>query len=162
MARYTTTVRTSWSPEEAFDYLAEFSSAAEWDPGVESARTLSPEPLAVGAEFELQVSVLGRTTEMRYETTRLDRPRVVVLRSETGTLVSEDTLTFDPAPGGGTAVTYEADLTMKGPLGLLDPLLKLGFNRIADKARDGLAERLAGKPPQSAETGDRPAGRASG
>jgi carbon monoxide dehydrogenase subunit G len=163
MARYTTTVRTSWKPEEAFEYLAEFSHAAEWDPGIESGRNLSPDPLTVGARFEIQVSMMGRTTEMVYETIELDQPRKVVLRSETGALVSVDTLSFDPAPGGGTAVTYDADLTMKGPLRLLDPLLGLGFNRIADKARDGLAERLSGKPPAPAgrET-DQQVGRAAG
>ena len=38
-------------------------------------------------------------------------------------------------------MTYDADLTLKGPLGL-DPLLKLAFNRIGDRAVDGLRGTL--------------------
>ncbi|HKJ35313.1 MAG TPA: SRPBCC family protein [Solirubrobacterales bacterium] len=151
MAEYTTTVPTDWSPEQAFDYLAEFSNAADWDPSIEAGRSLSAEPLTVGARFEIELSMLGRTTMMTYETVEIDRPHRVVLRSETAVLISVDTLSFDPAPGGGTAVTYDADLTLKGPLKLLDPALALGFNRVADKARDGLRERLAGSPPARAE-----------
>ena len=34
MARYVTTVRTSWAPEVAFGYMADLRNFAEWDPGV--------------------------------------------------------------------------------------------------------------------------------
>ena len=37
MARYTVSVRTSMSPEEAFDYMADLRNFAEWDPGVVSS-----------------------------------------------------------------------------------------------------------------------------
>lgn len=150
MARYTTTVRTAWEPETAFRYLAEFSNVSDWDPSIPEARNLSPDPLAPGARFEVEVEVFGRRTKMPYETIEIEAPHRVVLRSETGVLISVDTLTFDPAPGGGTAVTYDADLTLKGALKLADPLLALGFRRTGDKARDGLAERLSGPPPAAA------------
>jgi hypothetical protein len=147
MARYTTTVRTAWDPETAFRYLAEFSNVSDWDPSIPEARNVSPDPLAHGARFEVDVEVFGRRTTMPYETIEIEAPHRVVLRSETGVLISVDTLTFDRAPGGGTAVTYDADLTLKGALRLADPLLALGFRRTGDKARDGLAERLSGPPP---------------
>jgi hypothetical protein len=38
MARFRGTVVSPWSIEETFDYLADFSNAAEWDPGVDRAR----------------------------------------------------------------------------------------------------------------------------
>ncbi len=37
MARYTVTVRTPMSPEDAFDFLADLRNFEEWDPGVERA-----------------------------------------------------------------------------------------------------------------------------
>jgi hypothetical protein len=45
-------------------------------------------------------------------------------------------------PGRGTRVTYDADLSLKGPLRLADPLLALAFRRVGDRARDGLRARL--------------------
>ncbi len=34
MARYSTTVESNKAPEAAFEYLADFANAREWDPGV--------------------------------------------------------------------------------------------------------------------------------
>jgi hypothetical protein len=151
MARYTTTVQTKWDQETAYGYLAEFSNVSDWDPSIPEARNLTADPLAVGAEFEVEVENFGRRTKMLYKTIEADPPGKVVLRSETGVLVSVDTLKFEKLPGGGTAVTYDADLTLKGPAKLADPLLQLMFNRLGDKARDGLAERLSQPAPAHRE-----------
>lgn len=147
MARYVASVETRWEREEAFAYLAEFSNVSEWDPGIPRARSLSEDPLTVGARFEVVSELLGRETEMSYETIEIEPPRRVLLRAETPTLVSLDELTFDPRPGGGTIVTYDADLTMKGAFKLLELPMRLLFRRIGDKARNGLRERLAEPPP---------------
>lgn len=152
MARYIATARTDWDQETAYQYIADFSSVSEWDPSIESARSLSDDPRSVGAKFEIESSFLGRTVELTYETIEIERPRKVVLKADTGTVVSLDKITFDPAPGGGTAVTYDADLQLKGPLKFFDPLLKLAFNRLGDKARDGLREKLAEPPPAVARS----------
>lgn len=158
MAHYVTTVKTDWDPATAYAYLAEFSNVAEWDPGVKAARSLSEDPLAVGARFEVTASGFGgREIPLTYETTEADPPRRVVLRAENSTLISLDTLTFEPA-GGGTEVTYDADLSLKGPLRVFDLGLRLVFGRIGDAARDGLAERLAGPPPERPGGDAEPAG----
>ena len=34
MAHYLTKVRTAWSPEKAFTYMADLRNFANWDPGV--------------------------------------------------------------------------------------------------------------------------------
>lgn len=149
MARYETTVQTGWDPAATYAYLAEFSNVADWDPGVVSARSLSDDPLATGARFEVVARAFGRETPLTYETISSEPPQRVVLRAETATLISLDELRFEALPGGGTAVTYEADLRLKGPLKALDPVLKLAFKRIGDAARDGLAARLAEPPPPS-------------
>jgi hypothetical protein len=150
MAHYVTTVETGWDPAATYAYLAEFSNVGEWDPGVRSARSLSDDPLATGARFEVVVSAMGRDTPLTYETISSEPPRRVVLRAESATLVSLDALRFEPLPDGGTAVTYEADLRLKGLLRAFDPILRLAFGRIGDAARDGLAARLAEPPPSSA------------
>lgn len=50
-------------------------------------------------------------------------------------------------PSGGATVTYDADLVLKGPLKVGDPALKVGFDRMGDKAADGLGAKLAESPP---------------
>ena len=143
MARYVATVETSWERELAFDYLAEFSNVAEWDPGIKRAESLSEDPLRVGARFDVRSSFLGREIQLTYKTIEIDRPRRVLLRAETPTVVSLDEMSFDLRPNGGTLVTYDADLRLAGPLRLADLPLRLAFGRIGDQARDGLRERLA-------------------
>jgi hypothetical protein len=67
----------------------------------------------------------------------------VLLVAESSCLVSRDEITVDHYDDGGTAVTYSADLRLRGPLRLFDPVLQVVLNRIGDHARDGLAEKLA-------------------
>jgi hypothetical protein len=153
MASYTATVETAWDAETAFAYLAEFSNVADWDPSIPAARHLGGNPQAPGARYEVDVEIFGRTTTMPYESVAAEPPHRVVLRSDSGRLVSVDTLSFDSLPSGGTRVTYDADLTLKGALKLLDPALQLAFNRTGAKARDGLAARLSGLPPANRGSG---------
>lgn len=150
MARYTATVETDWSREQAFAYLADFATISDWDPGVARSKRLTDEPLAVGARFEVTTSYVGRESTLIYETIEIDPPRRVLLRAETGTFTSLDELTFDLRPGGGTLVTYDADLGMNGIAKLGELPMRLAFRRIGDAARDGLRNRLADAPPQAA------------
>jgi hypothetical protein len=150
MARYVASVDTPWKREDAFAYLADFATIADWDPGVASARRVAGEPLDVGALYEVRTSMAGREIPLVYEAVEVDAPRQVVLRAETAAVVSLDAISFDLRPGGGTVITYDADLRLKGPLRLLDPALGLAFRRIGDRARDGLRKRLAAAPPVAA------------
>jgi hypothetical protein len=142
MARYVASVTTPLPPAEAFDYLADFSSVAEWDPGVVRATALDPEPRRLGARFEVVARFLGREVPLEYRTVEIEAPDRVVLRAQTATVVSLDTISFRPMPAGGTEVTYDADLRLRGPLRLADPLLALAFRRVGDRARDGLEQAL--------------------
>lgn len=143
MARYVASVDTSWDREVAFEYLADFASIADWDPSVTGARRLTDEPLAVGARFEVDFSMLGRELPLVYETIELEAPLRVTLRAETPTAVSLDTMTFDLKPGGGATVTYDADVTLRGALRALELPFRLAFRRVGDRARDGLRRRLS-------------------
>lgn len=145
MARYVTTIDSPRPPQELFAYLSDFSNAQEWDPGVVEATRGGEGPVEVGAEFRLVAAFLGRRVPLTYTVTALDPPRSVTFRGENATVVSLDTISLEPR-GGGTRVTYDADLTLKGPLGLADPLLRLVFGRIGDTAAAGLRKALDGVP----------------
>lgn len=144
MARYVTTIDSPRSRDELFPYLADFSNAAEWDPGVAAAERLGGEgPVALGEEFTLMVRAVRGETPLTYRVTAIEPPQSVTFRAESGLLISLDTITFEEH-GGGTRVRYDADLRLKGPLRLAEPLLRVAFSRIGDRARDGLCRALDG------------------
>ena len=146
MARYRRTIHVPVTREEAFDFLARFSSAASWDPGVASATMDTPEPVGLGSAFVLQVRSFGRAVPFRYEIVRFERPEAVALTAVRSPFVSEDTITFADADAdadadaAGTRLTYDAHLRLTGPARLLAPLLEVVFRRIGDRAMDGLLE----------------------
>jgi hypothetical protein len=142
MARYVGTIESPKPALEAFDYLADFSSVAEWDPTAVRARMLGEQP-GLGTEFEVVLRFAARELPVRYRTTEFERPERLVLRAESSTVVSEDTITVRPLPGGGSEVTYDADLRAKGLMRFADPVLGVLFKRLGDNAAAGLREKLA-------------------
>jgi hypothetical protein len=143
MARYRTTIDTPQPPEEAFDYLACFANAREWDPGVVEGEAVGDQPLGVGSRFRLVSRFLGRRVPLEYRIVAFDRPRRVVLEADEARVRSTDEIRVEAAPAGAR-VTYEADLRLNGPLArAFDPLLVLAFRRLGDRAAAGLAQALS-------------------
>jgi len=151
MAQYQATIVAPVPISDAFDYLARFSSTAEWDPGVHDAEMVTPEPVGMGSAFRVVTSFAGRKLPLRYEITEFDRPYKVTVRAENGSTISEDTITFTTTDrrevdgvevGSQTEVRYDADLRLKGAFRVLDPVIGLLFNRIGDRAAGGLRAAL--------------------
>lgn len=142
MAHYRATIDTSREREDVFAYLSDFSTAQEWDPGVVEAERLTESAIGEGTEFRLLAEFLGRKTALTYRIVEYDPPRSVTFRGENATVISNDRITFK-AVGEGTRITYDAELALKGPLRLADPLLGLAFNRVGDRALAGLKHKLA-------------------
>ncbi len=143
MARYLATIDSPRPIEDVFAYLSDFSTTQSWDPGVAEAWRLDDGLIGEGSRFEVIADFMGRKTPLVYGITAFDPPHAVTLRGENATVVSLDTITFAATDAGGTQVTYDADLVLKGPLRLADPVLRLIFGRIGDAAVGGLAEALA-------------------
>jgi len=142
MARYEAQIESPRAQQDVFAYLSDFSTTQEWDPGVAEAQRLDDGPIAVGSGFRVVAELMGRQTPLTYAVVAYDAPHSITLRGENATVVSLDTIAFQPTAGGGTRVSYDADLKLKGPLGLGDPLLRLVFNRIGDRAVAGLRAAL--------------------
>ena len=144
MARYVTTVESTRSREDAFAYLSDFSNALEWDPGVVGAERAGQRRGDGRQRVPARDRVHGSPGPPTYRVIELEAPRRVTFLAETGTLTSLDTIPTFEQRGEGSSVTYDADLRLKGPLKLADPLLRLAFKSIGDKARDGLRTHLGG------------------
>ena len=168
MATYEATIESGWTAEETFGYLAVFSNAQEWDPGVLAGDQLDPGPVHLGTRFKLVVPFLGREVALVYQVTRFvdgdhqdsdrqdgDRQdKEVVLEAQSSMLHARDRIAVRPGPSGGPAsvVSYRADVSLRGPLRLVDPVLNRGFRTVGDRAAAGLADtlRVSAPPVQAA------------
>lgn len=145
MARYRTQISANRDLPDAFAYLSRFDSAAEWDPGIASARMLTADPVRIGSRFELVAKFAGRRIPLEYEIIEFEKNQRVVLRAENASIRSLDTITFhqDGSDNAGTLVIYDAVLEAKRARRLLDPVLKLVFRRMGDRATAGLRRVLS-------------------
>ncbi len=141
MARYKASVDTARSPAQVFAYLSDFTTATEWDPGTVQSERLGEGPIREGTEFRLVAVFLGRKTTLTYRIVEYQPPHAVTFRGENSTVISLDRITFEPSDAG-TRIVYDAQLTLKGPLKLADPLLALAFNRVGDHALAGLRNTI--------------------
>lgn len=146
MARYVTSVATPMAPAAAFAYMADVTHFVEWDPGVKRAvrvREGEADGVGVGTAYDLTVQGVG-TTVMRYEVKEYAPPRRILLVSRTTFLTSVDEIRVQES-SNGCIVTYDAKLTLNGPLCVFDPVLRLAFRFIGDRAAAGLRRVLSGK-----------------
>jgi carbon monoxide dehydrogenase subunit G len=125
----------------AFDYIADFSNAAEWDPGIETARRTSPGPIATGATFELVAEFMGRNVVTNYEVLEHEPPHRVVFRGGTSVFTSTDTIVLTKT-GDDVHIDYGAVFELHGLLRLAEPFLRSTFHKLADKAVAGLEATL--------------------
>jgi len=146
MARYHATVESRGSAAETFGYLATFSNAAEWDPGVLAGEQLDPGPVRVGSRFRLVVPFLGVRMPVTYEALGLVPGREILLGAASGLLRSIDRIEVTGSADGST-VSYDAEVRLRGPLRILDPLLRPGFRAVAGRAAAGLTRALSARPP---------------
>jgi carbon monoxide dehydrogenase subunit G len=140
MARDTVGVVSPWTPEQAFAYMADLRNFAKWDPGVSEAELVEGDSPGPGAAYRVKAS---RTT-LRYETKDYRPDEMIYVVAKTTFFESLDRITVAP-DGTGSRVVYDAELKLNGLLGIFDPLLKLAFNRIGDKAGTGLIAALEGR-----------------
>jgi carbon monoxide dehydrogenase subunit G len=145
MARYQATITSPHPPADTFGYLATFSNAAEWDPGVISAEQLDSGLVRPGTRFRLIVPFLRRRLALTYEVVTLVPGREVVLAATSRLLRATDRITV-AADGDGATVSYQASVGLRGPLRLLDGLLRPGFRAVGERAAAGLAQALSTPP----------------
>ncbi|MGD0374822.1 MAG: SRPBCC family protein [Streptosporangiaceae bacterium] len=145
MAHYHATVPSRRSAQDTFDYLSTFSNAAQWDPGVLAGEQLDAGPVRAGTRFRLTVPFLGRRLALTYQITKHVPHREVVLDAASPLLKATDRIAVTPA-GQGATVSYDADVRLRGPLGLLDPVMRRGFEGVGGRAAAGLASALSAVP----------------
>jgi carbon monoxide dehydrogenase subunit G len=143
MAKYVTTIASPRTPQEAFEYMADLRNFAEWDPSIERVDQVSGDGGGPAAEFDVHMDAPIGTMTLRYRTTAYDAPRRITAQASNWLLASIDTVTVEP-DGDGSLVTYDADVQLNGPLRLADRLFQKQFDKIGDRANQGLLRALHG------------------
>jgi hypothetical protein len=146
MASYEATIRSARSADETFGYLAVFSNAAQWDPGVLTGEQLDAGPVRVGSRFRLVVPFLGLRLPLVYRVTELSAAdREVTLEARNGLLAARDRMTVTDQQAGPVRVSYRAEVSLRGPMRILGPLLSKGFSSVGDRAAAGLSAALSAR-----------------
>jgi carbon monoxide dehydrogenase subunit G len=144
MARLRETIEVATSIEEAFDYVADFSTTARWDPGIAEAVRVGDGPIGVGSRFDVIAVFNGRRLPLTYEIVEYDRPNVVVLRGEGPSFRGLDRIGFTREGDTHTRIDYAADVELTGVAKLAEPFMRGRFDQMGRKAVGGLKATLDG------------------
>ena len=139
----TETIDVPRSLEEAFAYVSDFTTVADWDPGIHSSHRVAGDG-GLGTVYEVQVAFRGKTMPFTYTVTTFEPNRRIVLDGVGKKATSLDTIVFESTGDGRTRITYMAEFGLEGVLRLAGPFLAGTFRSLARDALAGLATKLGG------------------
>jgi carbon monoxide dehydrogenase subunit G len=141
MARFVDSVPASWSPEDAFSYMADVTNFAEWDPGTQRVVQVEGSGPGVDAAYDVTVDLGKRTSTFRYDVVEWQPPHRVVLSASNAVMHLRDEIVLDRIEVE-TLITYDARITLRGPLKMFDGWLERRFRPMGERAAAGLRERV--------------------
>ena len=142
MAHYQQSVRVSKSVDKTFAYVRDFRNSVKWDPMVTRAYLVTPEPIGLGARFDLMSKFfVPRTILLPYTVEAYEPCRRLVLSGEVSMMKYTDTILFDEVHDG-TIISYDAVATLTGIVKMGNVAFTRMFRRIGDKAVFGIQKAI--------------------
>lgn len=131
-------IRASWDTrierpqEELFDYLADLENEPKWNPGASNVVRVSPGPVGLGTVWEEDFARVGHyvTTIDAYE-----RPSVLGFDAKNPRTDAHVRFEFAADGEHATNVSCVVELTMKGGMRLLEPVLAPMIRRQIERDR---------------------------
>jgi len=111
------------TPEELFAFMTDLPTAPAWRSQVRKMEVVDGGPLRRGAQVVVTLDVMGQVRQALSEIWSYDPPRRFGTRNTASGVTGEFEYVLDPAPGGGTNVTFKCDVRPHGLMWLLLPLL---------------------------------------
>ena len=108
--------------EDVFDFVADERNEPLYNPHMRRVKLISPGPIGLGTRFRVEMTRMGRATEMIIEFTAFERPRRLASSTHSSTMEIEGSLSFDPVPEG-TRMGWSWTLEPRGVLKLMSPLV---------------------------------------
>jgi carbon monoxide dehydrogenase subunit G len=127
-------------PPRVVDYLKDFGNTEEWDPGTQTCTRRGDGQICEGASWHNVSKIFGVTAELTYTLEKLTESTLVFV-GENKSSTSTDTITVYP-DDTGSRLTYRADLEMKGAAKILNPVMKLVFEKLASDTEKQLSAVL--------------------
>lgn len=137
------TIQVAAPLEEAFLYVADFRTAAEWDPGIVQSRRVNNGPIGKGATYDVTAVFRGNRMPFRCELVEYEENRRLLFHAAGAKARSTDELRFEET-GDGTRIAFRAVLTMKGLHRLGEPFLGPTLDAMGARALAGLKAKLDG------------------
>lgn len=134
------TVTVDQPAARVWEYLSDFRSTNDWDPGTEKTTRTSGDG-GIGTVYKNISKFAGKEVEIIYTVTDLEPGRLITLVGETSALTSTDTITVEGNERSST-VTYEAVFEFHGLAKAADPFMGLPLKKLGDDAEKSLAKAL--------------------
>ncbi|GAA4816916.1 SRPBCC family protein [Tomitella cavernea] len=134
------TVSTRTAPKAVFDYLADFTTTTEWEPGTVTTVLLDGDG-GVGTRYANTSRFAGRTSKLVYTVVAITPGRLIALRGENAAVTAYDTITVC-ADGAGSQVQYKVEFAFHGALRWIEILLRPAVASLLAKGARGLREKL--------------------
>lgn len=136
------TFSVSPPPATVVDYLKDFAHTEDWDPGTQTCTRTDTGAIAEGASWHNVSNIFGVTAELTYVLRELTDDKLVFVGTNKSS-TSTDTISVVP-DGTGSKLTYHADLEMHGVAKLMNPVMKLVFEKLANDTEKQMVTVLNG------------------
>ena len=141
------------SPEQVWTAVHDPAVLARCIPGCQSLRELAPGRYAM--TVVAGVAAIKGSYDGEVEVTDVTEPSAFTMRAEgagaPGTIATTVDVALAPGEGGGTAISYEADATVGGPVGGVGQRMLAGVARkMAGQMFAALDADIAGERPAAA------------
>lgn len=114
--------------ETVFDLVADERNEPRYNPRIVRAEKVSEGPVGAGARFVAEPQGMGAKGEMTLTILEYDRPHRLHNRVRSSYVQVDGTLTFEEVEGG-TRLSWDWDMGLRGPVRLLAPVLALAGPR---------------------------------
>jgi dehydrogenase/reductase SDR family member 12 len=139
-------VEVERSVEEAFAYVSDFATTAEWDPTVLSARKLTPGAIGVGTGFEVVCALPVGSVTLRYTVRELQANKFIELAGSSPWFEVRDAISFSRT-AAGTRIDYRAEFQFRPLVWTAAALSRRGLERMGRESVAGLGRALEDKFP---------------
>lgn len=141
MPRIERTITVDTPPDKVWNYLSDFRSTNDWDPGTVETTVVSGDG-GVGTIYSNVSKFGGRKVKLTYIVVGLDPGRMIALRGENKTVTANDTITVVGDGATGTTVEYVADFEFHGLSSLFTPISGPFLKKLGDDAAESLRHAL--------------------